>query len=261
MTRKPSSPSGRTRAAAVPPHPPGAAARDIRRAHKLLERRLGPLEPPRRLDPLEELILTVLSQNTSDVNRDRAYASLTERFASWEEVADADARDVADAIRPGGLANTKAPRIQAILRAIEHEHGKLDLRFLDRMPDDEVRTYLMELPGVGPKTAACVLAFSLLRPVIPVDTHVRRVAERLGWIPPRTNDADAHAVLERLVSADIRVTTHVGLIRLGREICKPGRPRCEECPLQAMCPTAPAVLSGAWRAREAVSRRRRARSD
>src|SRR5205823_12509395 len=129
---------------------------------------------------------------------------------------------------------------------IEGDHGKLDLRFLDRMSDDEVRSYLLALPGVGPKTAACVLAFSLLRPVIPVDTHVGRAATRLGWIPPRTNDVDAHVVLERVVPPDIRVSMHVGLIRLGREICKPGRPKCEECPLSDLCPTAPAVLSGAW---------------
>jgi endonuclease-3 len=221
------------------------------------------LDPPRRLDPLEELLLTVLSQNTSDVNRDRAYASLTARFATWQEVSDADVQSVADAIRPGGLANTKAPRIQAILRAIEDDHGKLDLRFLDRLPDDEVRTYLMGLPGVGPKTAACVLAFSLLRPVIPVDTHVGRAAERLGWIPSRASDAQAHAVLERVVPPELRISMHVGLIRLGREICKPGRPRCEECPLQGLCPTAPLVLSGAWRgdrARSAGAPPRRPRS-
>jgi endonuclease III len=254
MRREPRPPTGRTRAAAAPPTPPGAAAREIRRVHRLLERRFGPLDPPRRLDPLEELILTVLSQNTSDVNRDRAYTSLTARFATWEQVADADVQEVADAIRPGGLANTKAPRIQAILRAVERDHGELDLRFLDGRPDDEVRAYLMALPGVGPKTAACVLAFSLLRPVIPVDTHVGRVAQRLGWIPPRASDEKAHAALERLVPPDLRVSMHVGLIRLGREICKPGRPRCEECPLQKLCPTAPGVLSGAWDADRASGR-------
>src|SRR5947208_9526885 len=127
MTRKPGPPTRRTRAAAAPTHPPGAAARTVRRAHRLLEERFGPLDPPRRLDPLEELILTVLSQNTSDVNRDRAYASLTERFPTWEAVLDADPTEVADAIRPGGLANTKAPRIQAILRAVEERERKLDL--------------------------------------------------------------------------------------------------------------------------------------
>ena len=247
MTPNPRSPSGRAGAPAAP-HPPGAAAPPlpaVRKAHRLLERRFGPLDPPRRLDPLEELILTVLSQNTSDVNRDRAYASLTSRFRTWKEVVDADPQDVADAIRPGGLANTKAPRIQAILRAVEERHGSLDLGFLHRMRDDEIRDYLLELPGVGPKTAACVLAFSLERPAIPVDTHVRRAAERLAWIPPRASDTAAHVILEEVVPPTLRITMHVGLIRLGRAICKPGRPKCEECPLQEICPTAPTVLSGA----------------
>jgi len=229
----------------------------VRRAHRLLQRLFGPLDPPRRLDPLEELILTVLSQNTSDVNRDRAYASLTARFQSWQEVLGADPGEVADAIRPGGLANTKAPRIQAILRSIEEREGKLDLGFLHRMGDDEVRAYLTSLPGVGPKTAACVLAFSLDRPALPVDTHVFRVARRLGYLGPATTVAAAHEAMERLVPAALRVSMHVGLIRLGREVCKPGRPRCEDCPLQGLCPTAPLVLSGAWRGDSPGKRRRR----
>jgi endonuclease III len=218
----------------------------VRNAHRLLEKRLGPLDPPRRLDPVEELILTVLSQNTSDVNRDRAYASLTARFRSWQEVLDAPTEEVADAIRPGGLANTKAPRIQAILRAIEEREGRVDLGFLHRMTDGEVREYLQTLPGVGPKTAACVLAFSLERPAIPVDTHVFRTAVRLGWVPEKAGVERAHQIMDELVPPAIRVSMHVGLIRLGRQICKPGRPRCEECPLQKLCPTAPIVLSGAW---------------
>jgi endonuclease-3 len=199
---------------------------------------------------LEELVLTVLSQNTSDVNRDRAYASLTERFPTWADVLHADTLDVADAIRPGGLANTKAPRIQAILRAIDDRRGELDLSFLHRMSDEEVREYLESLPGVGPKTAACVLAFSLERPALPVDTHVYRTAGRLGYLPPKTSANAAHAVLEKLVPAKLRVTMHVALIRLGRQVCKPGRPRCEECPLQDLCPTAPLFLGDATGARK-----------
>jgi endonuclease-3 len=184
----------------------------------------------------------VLSQNTSDVNRDRAYAALRERFPTWEALAGAPASKVADAIRPGGLANTKAPRILAILREILDRDGSLDMGWMKRAPDPEVRDYLVSLPGVGPKTAACVLAFSLGRPALPVDTHVHRVAKRLGFIPPKLGAAPAHQVMEELVPAKLRVSMHVGLIRLGRQICKPGRPLCEACPLQDLCPTAPTVL-------------------
>jgi endonuclease-3 len=160
---------------------------------------------------------------------------------------------VADAIRPGGLANTKAPRILAILRAVRERQGRLDLSWLHDAPDEEVRTYLMSLPGVGPKTAAVVMAFSLGRPALPVDTHVYRTAGRLGYLPPKTTVAAAHRVMEELVPRRLRVSMHVGLIRLGREICKPGRPRCEICPLQDLCPTAPLVLGkGARRSRSGM---------
>jgi endonuclease-3 len=204
-------------------------------------------------------VLTVLSQNTSDVNRDRAYASLRKRFRTWERLAAASERDVADAIRPGGLANTKAPRILNILGAIKERQGRLDLSWLEDVSDEEVSEYLTSLPGVGPKTAACVLAFSLDRPALPVDTHVLRVAGRLGYLPPKTGAAAAHRVMEELVPPRLRVSMHVGLIRLGREICKPGRPRCEICPLQDLCPTAPLILGGTpGRVRSA--RRRKGRS-
>jgi endonuclease III len=216
--------------------------RKVRRVLQLLDERFGPLDPPRRSEPLEELVFTVLSQNTSDVNSGRAYAALRQRFPDWEDVVAAPTRLVADAIRPGGLADTKAPRIQAILEEIRRRQGDLDLSWMRRAPDAEVRAYLTSLPGVGPKTAACVLAFSLGRPALPVDTHVFRVAGRLGWLPPRTTAAGAHGVLESLVPAPMRVAMHVGLIRLGREICRPGRPRCEVCPLRRLCPTAPVVL-------------------
>jgi endonuclease-3 len=226
-----------------PYRPPDRRA--VRQAHRRLARRFGPLDPPRRLDPLEELVVTVLSQNTSDVNRDRAYAALRARFPTWEDLAAARERDVANAIRPGGLANTKAPRILSILREIREREGRLDLSWMHRATDQEVARYLGSLPGVGPKTVACVLAFSLGRPAIPVDTHVFRTAGRLGYIPPGATPAAAHRILEQLVPADLRVQMHVGLIRLGRQVCRPGRPLCEVCPLQDLCPTAPAVL-GVW---------------
>lgn len=226
----------------------------MREVHRRLVRAFGPLDPPRRRDPIEELILTVLSQNTSDVNRDRAFAALRERFPTWEVLAEARPEEVADAIRPGGLANTKAPRLLAILREIRQREGSLDLGWLRDALDEEVRTYLMSLPGVGPKTAACVLAFSLGRPALPVDTHVFRVAGRLEYLPSRATTGAAHAILEDLVPPKLRVTMHVGLIRLGREICKAGRPLCEECPLRDLCPTAPLFL-GAQRVRTPRARR------
>lgn len=214
-------------------------ARLVRAIHRRLVRRFGPLEPPRMDDPLDELILTVLSQNTSDVNSSRAFRSLRERYPTWERVARARASSVASAIRAGGLANVKAPRILAILREIGAPY---DLSWLRSASDADARDYLVSLPGVGPKTAAVVLAFSLDRAALPVDTHVHRTAARLGLIPAKATAEAAHDILEALVPPALRVEMHVGLIRLGRQICRPGRPRCEECPLVDLCPTAPLYL-------------------
>ena len=215
-----------------------------------LSRRFGPLDPPRRLDPLEELILTVLSQNTSDVNRDRAYEAMRARFPTWEALAEADPTELAASIRPGGLANIKAPRLLAILSEIrEREGGMLDLAWMRGATSDRLREYLTTLPGVGPKTAACVLAFALGRPALPVATHGHRVARRLGFIDERTDAARAHLVMERLVPARLRVRMHVGLIRLGRTICRAGRPACGVCPLNDLCPTAPSILGTTRRPR------------
>lgn len=215
----------------------------VREIHRRLRARFGPLDPPRRLDPLEELVLTVLSQNTSDVNRDRAYTSMRDRYPTWESLAAADAPSLSTAIRSGGLSNVKAPRILAILREIaRREGGSLDLSWMRRAPTTRIRDYLMSLPGVGPKTAACVLAFSLGRPALPVDTHVYRVSRRLGFIGPGIDAARAHGVMDEAVPARLRVSMHVGLIRLGRSICRPGRPSCEVCPLQELCPTAPTIV-------------------
>ena len=216
----------------------------VEEIYRRLRDRLGPLEPPPRREPIEELILTVLSQNTSDVNRDRAFASMRERYPTWDSLAGANERELAAAIRPGGLSNTKAPRILGILGEIRRrDGGSLDLSWMRSAHSDRVRGYLLSLPGVGPKTAACVLGFSLGRPALPVDTHVFRVARRLGFFGDRTGAAAAHAVMEQAVPARIRVRMHVGLIRLGRQICRPGRPACEACPLQNLCPTAPAILA------------------
>src|SRR5207249_12192328 len=140
------------------------------------------------------------------------------------------------------LANVKAPRILSILHEIQVREGGLDLSWMHDAPDAKVREYLRSLPGVGPKTVAVVLAFSLGRPALPVDTHVHRVAGRLGLIPPKASAEASHGLLEKLVPPTLRIPLHVGLIRLGREICKAGRPRCEVCPLADLCPTAPSIL-------------------
>jgi endonuclease III len=206
-------------------------------------RRRYALEPPPRREPLDELILTVLSQNTNDTNRDRAWAAMRARFPTWEDVAAAREADLVDAIRGGGLANTKAPRIQAILREIGAREGGFDLAWMRDAADARVAEYLATLPGVGPKTIACVLAFSLGRPALPVDTHVHRVATRLGLIPPGTAPGPAHRVIESVVPARSRLAMHVGLINLGRDVCKAGRPRCADCVLADLCPTAPLFLS------------------
>ncbi len=215
----------------------------LRLIHRRLSARFGTLAPPRRSDPLEELVLAVLSQNTSDANSSRAYGRLRERFPSWGALCGASVAQVAEAIRPGGLAGVKAPRILAILREIRAREGAFDLSWMRRASDGEVREYLSSLPGVGPKTTAVVLAFSLGRDVIPVDTHVHRVSARLGLLPARASAEAAHRTLHDLSPDGLRVALHVGLIRLGREICKAGRPRCGSCPLADLCPTAPAVLA------------------
>ena len=216
--------------------------RRVRAVHRRLEKHFGELLPPRRSDPLEELILTVLSQHTSDLNAERAFEALRAASPTWEEVVRARPEQVADAIRSGGLANTKAPRIQTILREVREREGRLDLARLREMSDLEATAYLASLSGVGPKTAAVVLAFALGRDAIPVDTHVHRVTTRLGWIEPKTSADRAHGVLEALVPAELRVPLHVALIRLGREICRAPIPRCRICPLNDICPTAPRYL-------------------
>lgn len=190
-------------------------------------------------DALGGLVATVLSQHTSDVNSERAYRRLRERFATWEGVRDAPVDEVEDAIRPGGLAAQKAPRIQEILRVLSAQVGggppEEALADLGTLPSVEARARLRELPGVGPKTAACVLLFSLGKPAFPVDTHVLRVTKRLGLIDAHTTAEAAHDELEALIPPQWRHTLHVNLIRLGREICYARNPACERCPLRAEC--------------------------
>jgi endonuclease III len=220
-----------------------AERRRVRTILGRLRKRFGALEPPRAEDPLDELILTVLSQHTSDLNAERAFADLQRAFpGGWGEVEAASSTAVADAIRSGGLANSKAPRIQAILHDIREREGAYDLGSLASMPDADARDYLMTLPGIGPKTAAVVLSFALGRDALPVDTHVHRTSTRLGLVPAKVSAERADRILHDLVPDGLRTPLHVGLIRLGREICKAPTPRCRGCPLNDLCPTAPRYL-------------------
>jgi endonuclease-3 len=183
-------------------------------------------------NPIAELIRTVLSQNTNDRNRDVAFARLRERFPTWEEVRDAPTEEIAEAIRPGGLAATKAPRIKAIL---EQLGDRPDLDWVEAAPRDEALEFLTGLEGVGRKTAACVLIFAFGRPEIPVDVHVYRVGGRLGLFRPNASFEEAHDEILAVTDPEDAYELHINLIRHGREICRP-RPRCEECALRRMCP-------------------------
>lgn len=188
-------------------------------------------------DAVAELVLTVLSQNTADTNSGRAFTQLMRRFPSWEAIAGAPLEEVVAAIQVGGLAQQKAPRIQAILRAIAARPDGFDLGFLETTPLEEARAWLRALPGVGPKTAACVLLFALGRPAMPVDTHVERVAKRLGLIPERLTPEQAHTALEALVQPEDYYRFHMLLIKHGRRLCAARRPLCERCPLEPVCPS------------------------
>jgi endonuclease-3 len=187
------------------------------------------------LPPLDELVSTILSQNTNDTNRDRAFNTLRERFPTWEAVRDADEADVIDAIRTAGLANQKGPRIQNVLRQITQERGELELDFLRELDDNEAREWLMKFKGVGPKTAAIVLLFSLGKPAFPVDTHIYRVSGRLGLRPAKMTADQAHQHLEKIFPQDAYYSAHLNIIRLGREICNARRPNCPVCPLKELC--------------------------
>jgi endonuclease-3 len=187
------------------------------------------------LPPLDELISTILSQNTNDLNRDRAYQNLRTQFISWEDVRDADESAVVNSIRVAGLGNQKGPRIQRVLKQITEEQGDLDLGFLEGLQVDEAREWLLRFKGVGPKTAAIVLLFSLGKPDFPVDTHIYRVSGRLGIRPNKMTADQAHVHLRDLFEEEMYYPVHLNLIRLGREICHPRNPACQHCPLLDIC--------------------------
>ena len=194
-----------------------------------------------RYPPVDELVFTVLSQNTADVNTERTFAALKARFPAWSAARDAGVDQIERAIALGGLAHTKAPRIKVILEALTALDSEPDLGVLDAMDDASALAYLTGLPGVGPKTAACVLLFSLGRPAMPVDTHVHRVARRLGIIAANVTADQAHPLLTELAGPDDAAqiyAVHVDFVRHGRRICHARRPACGECPLAGMCPSA-----------------------
>ena len=187
------------------------------------------------MPPLDELVSTILSQNTNDLNRDRAYKALRRRFPTWEQVRDADTQAVVEAIRPAGLANQKGPRIQQVLREISRQNGSLSLDFLAEIPLEEGMSWLQSFKGVGPKTASIVMLFSLGKPAFPVDTHIYRVSGRLGLRPTQISVEQAHTLLADLFPPESYYDVHLNLIRLGREICQARKPNCPICPLKHIC--------------------------
>lgn len=190
------------------------------------------------LPAIDELVSTILSQNTNDVNRDRGFNALRAKLPTWESVRDADVEDVINAIRPAGLANQKGPRIQQVLRAITEERGSLNLDFLAGLPIEEARAWLTKFNGVGPKTAAIVLCFSLNMPAFPVDTHIYRVSGRTGLRglhPEKMTVEQAHPHLEAVFPPETYYAAHLNLIRLGREVCGARKPNCPKCPIIKLC--------------------------
>jgi len=221
-------------------NPPGATIEEI------LNELRSVYGMPKRfptIPPIDELVQTILSQHTSDTNTARAFASLRQHFPDWEAVIDAQTERVADAIRSGGLAEVKAPRIQRALSDVRERTGGFDLRFLADMPESDARDWLMTLHGVGPKTASCVLLFSLKRAVMPVDTHVHRVALRLGLVPTKTSADRAHGLLEDQIPDNLMFEAHMLLIQHGKRTCIARRPRCDACVLVQWCPAAADYVS------------------
>ena len=218
------------------------ARRKVAAICRRLAKAYGPVELGDRGPVLDELVGTILSQNTSDTNSHAAFEELTRRFPDWDAVRRAPARRIAAAIRRGGLAEQKAPRIKRILQQVQAERAELSLEFLRDVPPAEAMEYLTAFDGIGPKTAACVLLFACRQPVLPVDTHVHRVSRRLGLIGPNVDAARAHDELPRLVPPRLVLDFHVGLIRHGRRVCRARNPGCEECPLLDLCEEGPRVL-------------------
>ena len=219
----------------------GKLAQQIASALDLLEALYHNEADPPKLkheEPLDGLILTVLSQNTNDRNRDTAFGRLKAKFPTWESVAKAEAETLEDAIRPAGLAPTKARRILTILETLRRDFGEYSIVCLKERGRDGAREYLTALPGVGAKTAACVLLFDMEMPAFPVDTHIGRVCRRVGFVPEKMLAEEISSLLEREVPPARYLGGHVNLIEHGRAVCRARNPLCENCPLAAVCTAA-----------------------
>jgi endonuclease III len=200
-----------------------------------LERTFGEPKLSKKSDPLTMLINIILSQATSDANSHRTFENLKKRFKTWNEMLAASESEIADTIRLGGLANQKAKVIKDLLRQIKQTHQSLSLKFVEKMSDEEARDFLQQFRGIGPKTVACTLLFACHKEVFPLDTHIFRVLKRTGILPPKITDVKAHRLLDALVPKGKFYSLHVNLIRLGRKICRPQEPLCEQCPLLEYC--------------------------
>ena len=207
----------------------------MRKLSNLLEREYGKRAWRVHGDPLSVLIGTILSQNTSDNNSHKAFANLRSKFKNWDEVRKAKVKKIADTIRSGGLAEIKALRIKDILSQIYEEKGSLNLSFLKRWRTDQIKSWLRRFKGVGDKTVACVLLFSLKRPAMPVDTHVLRVSKRLGLVPQNSTAIQTESLLEKLIPGNLIYQLHLNLIAHGRMVCKTTNPLCQDCVLLEDC--------------------------
>ena len=209
----------------------------IPRLVRLLSERYGPFPEEPRLDPAHEVVLTILSQHTSDTNSGRAFRLLMERFGTLEAVARAEVADIEEAITPGGLARIKAPRIKEVLNLVLELNGSLDLSFLREMPLEEAKPWLRQLPGIGPKSAGIILNFSLGMPAMAIDTHIYRVCRRLALIGPKVTADKAHGILEAAVDPDQVFQFHLSFITHGRQVCKAQKPHCWDCVVASDCPS------------------------
>ena len=217
---------------------PHGTSRRIRALHRRLDPEYGPFEPFTKVDGVTELIVTVLSQNTNDVNRDRAFKNLKREFPGWDDVLSAPAKRIESTIRVGGLARNKSLAIKEILGEIKSRFGRFTLDPIAKLPIEQAMAELTALPGVGVKTAACVLVFSYGKPVIPVDTHVHRLSVRLGLVASKATPEQTFRVLMDITPDELKYPFHVYLIRHGRRICKSQKPLCGECVLSDLCPSA-----------------------